>query len=400
MPATVKVNSGYSIKIRKGLIQRLGLEILRLNEEETSETEHEILLVTDEKVSGLYLQKVITNFQECPKPDGTKLRICELLINSHERAKNFMTVTKLLDDMAGLGLSKKCCVVALGGGVVCDAAGFAAGCYMGGVRLVLVPTTLAAMIEASVGGNAFLNLSTGKNLAGMIHTPSLVLCDTESLRTLSPEEYKSGIAETLKTAIMAGEDLFRIFERGEVDGNIESIIDGCIKFRAGVSNDGKNQSSKVDVAETDNDKSVRDEAECVSNDAVGNASVSVSGEIRSKCLGYEIGNAIESLSNYEIQHGLALAQGIGIVANASAKMEWCNEDTKDRIINTLKRNDLPVTCRKFKPEIIAQNVLNGRKIAGGNIELVVPSEIGRCEAKSVNSDELASIIAMGMQTQI
>ena len=400
MPATVKVNSGYSIKIRKGLIQRLGLEILRLNEEETSETEHEILLVTDEKVSGLYLQKVITNFQECPKPDGTKLRICELLINSHERAKNFMTVTKLLDDMAGLGLSKKCCVVALGGGVVCDAAGFAAGCYMGGVRLVLVPTTLAAMIEASVGGNAFLNLSTGKNLAGMIHTPSLVLCDTESLRTLSPEEYKSGIAETLKTAIMAGEDLFRIFERGEVDGNIESIIDGCIKFRAGVSNDGKNQSSKVDVAETDNDKSVRDEAECVSNDAVGNASVSVSGESRSKCLGYEIGNAIESLSNYEIQHGLALAQGIGIVANASAKMEWCNEDTKDRIINTLKRNDLPVTCRKFKPEIIAQNVLNGRKIAGGNIELVVPSEIGRCEAKSVNSDELASIIAMGMQAQI
>ena len=357
MPATVKVNSGYSIKIRKGLVQRLGIEILRLNEENEAETEHEILLVTDEKVSGLYLQKVITNFQECPKPDGTKLRICELLINSHERAKNFHTVTKLLDDMAGLGLSKKCCVVALGGGVVCDAAGFAAGCYMGGVKLVLVPTTLAAMIEASVGGNAFLNLSTGKNLAGMIHTPSLVLCDTECLRTLSPEEYKSGIAETLKTAIMAGENLFRIFERGEVAGNIENIIDGCIKFRAGVS---------------------------------------MSGEIRSKCLGYEIGNAIESLSNYEIQHGLALAEGIGIVANASAKMGWCSEDTKDRIINTLKRNDLPVTCRKFKPEIIAQNVLNGRKIAGGNIELVVPSEIGRCETKNIDTGELEKIIACGM----
>ena len=122
-----------------------------------------------------------------------------------------------------------------------------------------------------------------------------------------------------------------------------------------MSNDGKNQSSKVDVAKTSNEaesisndgKIRRETVENVINDG-RNSNVSVSGEIRSKCLGYEIGNAIESLSNYEIQHGLALAQGIGIVANASAKMEWCNEDTKDRIINTLKRNDLPVTGEKCK----------------------------------------------------
>ena len=374
MPATIKVNSGnsgYTIKIRKGLVQRLGIEFFRLNDE-AQENEHEILLVTDEKVSSLYLQKVITNFQECPKPDGTKLRICEILIKSHERSKNFHTVTKLLDDMAGLGLSKKCWVIALGGGVVCDAAGFAAGCYMGGVRLVLVPTTLAAMIEASVGGNAFLNLSTGKNLAGMIHTPSLVLCDTECLRTLSPEEYKSGVAETLKTAIMSGGELFRIFERGEVTGNIENIIDGCIKFRA--SSIGEVQRENYD-----------DEAD-----------LTRAKSFRSKCLGYEIGNAIESLSSYEIQHGLALAEGIGIVARASAKMGWCKNETSERIINALKKNELPVTCRKFKAEIIAQAVLNGRKISGGNIELVVPSEIGKCESKNIKSEELESIITMGM----
>ena len=179
MPANVKASTGYSIKIRKGLVERLGLEILRLSDEQY----HEIVLITDEKVSSLYLEKVIVNVRECPKPKNTRLRICELLIDSHEEAKNFGTIAKLLEDMAALGLSKNCVVVALGGGVVCDAAGFAAGVYMNGVRLVLVPTTLAAMVKASAGNYVRVNLNAGENLAGMSSTPSLVLCDT------SPQDF-------------------------------------------------------------------------------------------------------------------------------------------------------------------------------------------------------------------
>lgn len=348
MPANVKANDGYSIRIRRGVIERLGIEILRLAEENYTE----ILLVTDEKVSGLYLQKVIMNFHECPKPEGSRLRICELIIDSHEGAKNFHTVAKLLDDMAGLGLSGKCLVVAIGGGVVCETAGFAAGCYMGGVRLVLVPTTLAAMIEASAWESAFLNLSSGKNLAGMPCSPSIVLCDTDCLKTLSPEEYRSGIAEALKTSIMSGEELFRIFERGEVELNIEKVIEGCIKYRAGLSP-----------------------------------------TMRTKCLGYAIGNAIEALSDYEIQHGFALAQGIGITARASAKLKWCGDETSERIINALTKNDLPVTCRKFSAGLISQVLLNGR---GGEFELVVPSEIGRCEIRDIKAGELEDVISSGM----
>ncbi len=354
MPANVQVNGeyGYSIRIRKGIIERLGIEILRL----CNDTEYsEILIVTDEKVSGLYLQKVIMNFQECPKPEGMRLRICELLIASHEGAKNFQTVAKLLDDMAGLGLSAKCLVVALGGGVVCDAAGFAAGCYMGGVRLVLVPTTLAAMIEVSAWGSAFLNLSAGKNMAGMSCSPSLVLCDTECLKTLSPEEYRSGIAEALKTAIMSGEELFRIFERGDVQNNLERIIEGCIKYRAGLTPD-----------------------------------------VRTKCLGYALGNAIEALSGYGIQHGLALSHGIGITARASAKMGWCDDNTSARIINALTKNDLPVTCRKFTAGVISQALLNGRKISGGSFELVSVSEIGKCVVREIDAGELEGVILSGM----
>ena len=327
MPATIKVNSrscDYYVKIRRGLIERLGIEILNLN----NNIDNEILLITDENVSGLYLQNVIMNFQQCPKPEGTKLRICELLIDSGETAKNFSTVSKLLEEIAALGLSKKCCIVALGGGVVCDSAAWAAGCYMGGVKLVLVPTTLAAMIDSSVGGRAFLNLNAGKNLAGMSCSPSLVLCDIDALKTLPPEEYKSGIAEAFKTALMSGEELFRIFERGEVEFYMEKIIENCIKFRA-----------------------------------------NLNGE-RTKCIGYEIANAIESLSGYKISHGTALAEAVQTIFEISRKNSWCSEKTFQRIINTMKKNNLFVNSTSFNPELIAQAM-------GQNIELNVFNEIGK-----------------------
>ncbi len=353
MPANVKVNSSkpYSVRIRRGIIARLGVEMLRLVQDDYTE----ILIVTDEKVSGLYLQDVIMNFQECPKPEGKRIRVCELLINAHEGTKNFQTVAKLLDDMASLGLSGNCFVVALGGGVVCETAGFAAGCYMGGVKLVLVPTTLAAMIETSAWSSAFINLSSGKNLAGMSCSPSLVLCDTECLKTLSQEEYQSGIAEALKTSLMSGEELFKIFERGDVQHNIEKIIEGCIEYRAGLTPD-----------------------------------------VKRKCLGYALGNAIESLSGYKIQHGLALSQGLALTAKVSAKMKWCSQSTADRIINALVKNNLPVNCRKFTAGEITQALFNGRKISGSSFDLVVPAEIGRCEIMSITALELEGVILSGM----
>ena len=348
MPATIKVNSkssGYSIKIRRGLIERLGSEILKLM---GGGGDTEILLITDEKVSGLYLQSVIMNCQQCPKPEGTKLRICELLIESGEDSKNFGTVSKLLEEMAGLGLSGNCCIAALGGGVVCDAAAWAAGCYAGGLKLVLIPTTLAAMIDCSVGTSAFLNLSAGKNLAGMSRSPSLVLCDIEALKTLPPEEYKSGAAEAFKISLMSGEELFRIFERGEseVEYNVEKIIEACIKFRANLNSE------------------------------------------RAGCLGYEIANAIESLSGYKISHGAALAEAVQIMMKISRKNSWCSEETFQRVINAMKKNNLFTNHYSFAPSLIAGALINNR-ISGRSINLNILTEIGKCEIKNFTSEDLS-----------
>lgn len=350
MPANVRAST-YSIKIRKGLVGRIGLEILRLSDD----TDHEIALITDENVSGLYLQKVILNAQQCPKPEGTRLRICEVLINSHESTKNFGLIEKLLEDMASLGLSKKCVVAALGGGVVCDAAGFAAGCYMGGVRLVLVPTTLAAMVKASTGNSARVNLSAGENLAGMSCTPSLVLCDTECLRTLPEDEYRSGLAEALKTGIVSGGEMFRMFSRGVGPENIERVIEECIKFRAEIAGDSE--------------------------------------RMRGLKLGCVVGSAIGALSGYGIQHGLATAKGIGITVRASARLGWCSTDTKREILEALRCNNLPDTCVEYMASEIAQAA---KKSWGKVIDIVVPVEIGRCEVKQVKAEDLEHVISLGL----
>ncbi|MBQ3448877.1 MAG: 3-dehydroquinate synthase [Synergistaceae bacterium] len=356
MPANVKINSAnhsYTIKIRKGLVERLGLEILKLNDD----SDTEIALITDEKVSGLYLQKVIMNFQKCPKPEGTKLRICEILIDSHETSKNFRTVSKMLEEIAALGFSERVCIAALGGGVVCDAAGFAAGCYKNGVRLVLIPTTIAAMVKSSAGGHARLNLSAGENLAGMSYNPSLVLCDTECLRTLPDDEYRSGLSEAFKTSIVAGGEIFRMFERGIDSGNIEKLIEECVKFRADISgNDDMQKALK---------------------------------------LGCVVGSAIGALSMYEIQHGLATAQGIAITVRAAGKLGWCSEETSERIINAMTKNNLPVTCKTFTPNEISHAALANRN-QESNINIVIASEIGKCGIKSVKADELERIISVGM----
>ena len=118
--------------------------------------------------------------------------------------------------------------------------------------------------------------------------------------------------------------------------------------------------------------------------------------MRTKCLGYALGNAIESLSGYTVQHGLALAQGIGITARASAKMKWCSDETSSKILNALSKNNLPSECRKFTAREISQSLLNGRKISGSGFELVILSEIGRCEVKVIGANELEEIILSGM----
>ena len=352
MPASLHINTStgnYTVKIQRGLTSRLGIESLRLSEENYNE----IALLTDENVSSLYLQRIITNFQDCPKPEGAKLRICELLINPDQ------PITKLFDDMAGLGLSDKCCVIALGGMSVCSSAAFASGCYMHGVKLIFVPTTLRAMIESSVGGRADLNLTSGYHIAGITHQPSLVLCDPDCLTTLTEAEYKSGIAEALSIAIMTGGEILRFFLNDNLRPNIDKVIESCIKFRA----------------------------ECFDED----------GHKKFQNMARAIGNAIERFSCGRVSHDLAVSEGAAIVAKAGLKREFFSANTSAKILNALKAQNLPVNYMgDLTAETIAREIFRASKAHDNSVKFALPTDNNNYELREINLRELESFIYAGM----
>jgi 3-dehydroquinate synthase len=189
-------------------------------------------------------------------------------------------------------------------------------------------------------------------------TPSLVLCDTECLKTLPEDEYRSGLAEALKTAIVGGGEMFRMFLRGIGPENIERVIEECIKFRAQIAGDAE--------------------------------------RLRGLKLGCVVGSAIGALSGYGIQHGLATAQGIGITARASARLGWCDSDTERGILEALNTHNLPDNCVKYRASEIAQAA---KKSWGKVIDMVVPVEIGRCEVKQVKAEDLEHVISLGLKAQ-
>ena len=353
MPASLRINTttgNYTVKIQRGLTGRLGIETLRLCED----VYNEIALITDENISSLYLQRVITNFQECPRPEGMRLRICELLIKPDQ------PITKLFDDMAGLGLSDKCCVIALGGMSVCSSAAFASGCYMHGVKIIFVPTTLRAMIESSVGGRADLNLTSGYHMAGITHQPALVLCDPDCLSTLPEHEYKSGVAEALSIAIMTGSEILRLFlNESDLRVNIDRVIDACIKFRI----------------------------ECFDE----------SGNKRFQNTARAIGNAIERFSGGRITHDLAISQGAAITAKAGAKLKIFSENISARIINALKYNKLPFSYMgDLSAEIISREIMRASKAHDNSIKFALPIDNGNYILREMDSHELESFIYAGI----
>ena len=354
MPATIKINN-YNVKIQKGLINRLGLEILRLNNEADSESELETVLITDEKNSGLYLQNIITNFQECPRPEGMKLRFCELLIDS-DSAGNFNALPKLLDDMSALGLSEKCCVAALGDKKICASAAFASQCYMSGVKLVLVPVTLEAMLETCTGVRAGLALSSGKNFAGVNYQPSLILCDPECLNALPEEDYKSGLIDALSIAVLNSHNMLRLFEAEDISANLDEIIELCIKFKA---------------ENTDSEGRKKFLSSCV---------VST--------------QAFERLHDNKIPHVMAAAEGIAIVARAGLKLNWFSGNTAMRILNAIKSLGLPVSYSgALRANEVAHEIM---KINKDGLKFAMPSDSGDYVLREFKESEFESVISAGM----
>ena len=342
----IKVNASkeYEVVIGRGILPTLGERCLSLFGKSRA------VIVTDSHVAPLWLDKAKSALE------GAGIDTVEFIFPAGEDSKSKETLFELLEFAAENRITRSDFAVALGGGVTGDMTGLAASLYLRGIPFVQVPTTLLAAVDSSVGGKTAVNLAAGKNLAGAFYQPSLVLCDTDTLSTLSACEFANGMAEVIKYGVIFDKDLFDKVQGGDVKSDIEKIIARCVELKRDV----------------------------VAKDEFDN------GERQLLNFGHTMAHSIEKCSNFEIAHGSAVAIGMVVAAKASAKLGWSAEDCTEAIIEANKNNSLPVECN-FTAKDLADAALSDKKRTGGTINFVVPEVMGRCVLKKIPVETLYEI---------
>ena len=307
-------------------------------------------LITDDIVSGLYSETVERSLRDAG------FTVVKYVFENGEQHKNLENFGRILDFLSENGVSRSDLVIALGGGVCGDIAGFAASAYLRGIGYVQIPTTFLAAIDSSVGGKTAIDLKAGKNLAGAFYQPELVICDADTLSTLKPETFADGAAEAIKYGILKDLEIFDIFARGEAQEKLEFIIRRSVEIKAGY------------VEEDEYDLGLR----------------------MFLNLGHTAGHAIEKLSCFSMTHGHAVAVGMCVAADLSEKLGFCDEGLGDRIREVLLKNGLPVSA-PFSAEEVGKAALSDKKRSGGSIKLILPVSIGECMIYETGAEELPGL---------
>jgi 3-dehydroquinate synthase len=333
----------YEAWIENGLVRRAG-EVLR----EVLPDVRRLFVITVPPVRKAWGQP----FMDSLAAAGFTAELFEM--HDGEPHKNLSTVEDLANKLVKRGADRKSVVVALGGGVVGDVAGFVAAIYMRGIDVVQIPTTFLAQVDASIGGKTGVNLRSGKNLVGSFHQPRAVLIDPEVLTTLPEREYRSGLYESLKCGVIGNAEVFRFFEdqRGRVLSREMSALDFLIT------------------------ESVKLKAAVVSEDE------KESGPRRVLNFGHTIGHALEAESGYKkFLHGEAVAWGMVAASMIAAGLQKAEADTARRIISTvLALAPLPKVDLASKK--VTRRLQSDKKTKNGAVHFVLPVEIGKVEIVS------------------
>ena len=349
---TIHVNTdpAYDVSVGPGLLGQCGQHLAKVL------GKCRIAVIADSTVAPLYLDTVTASLRDA----GFDVSTC--IYPAGEEHKNLSTLSDILETLAEQQLTRSDCVAALGGGVCGDMSGFAAGCYLRGIRYVQLPTTLLSAVDSSVGGKTAIDLKAGKNLAGVFLQPAAVLCDTDCLATLTPHTFADGAAEAIKTGVLCSRELFDDIARGALRERPRDIIARCIAFKGRV------------VEEDPLDNGIR----------------------RTLNLGHTVGHAIEKCANFTISHGHAVAIGMVVMAKAAEKLGWCSKPCSAEIAEVLRQYDLP-TSTTFSAAQLAAAAASDKKRRGGDISIVVPEAIGRCVMRKVPVSQLESIFAAGLE---
>ncbi len=335
----IETSKGYPVSIGSDTLSQLPKVLAEARK---------VCIITDHNVWIAY-EKIIKRHL----PAG-----CEVLasiVPPGEGSKNWKTLLPILDYWAENGLTRDDYVIALGGGVVGDLAGFAASIYLRGIPYIQLPTSLLAMVDSSVGGKTGIDLPAGKNLCGAFYQPSAVVCDTDVLDTLPEEVFREGCAEIIKYAVLFDPELFEILEKDGLDFHREWVIARCIEHKRS----------------------------CVQADEFDR------GQRMLLNLGHTIGHAIEKCSNYEISHGNAVAIGLAVVCRATK----C-ADT-GRIIALLEKFGLPTTT-EFPAKDLYEAACSDKKRSGDYVNLIIPKAIGHCAIVPTSMEDFKTLLKEGL----
>jgi len=302
-----------------------------------------VLVVSNPTVYALHGKKLLASL-------SARFKTAVHLMQDGERYKTLKSVEAIYNAAAKSGLDRYSAIVALGGGVVGDTAGFAAATYMRGIPVVQVPTTLLAMFDSSIGGKTGVDIGAGKNMAGAFHQPLFVISDIDVLQTLPPEEYCNGMAELIKHGIVMDAPLFNF-----INSNRSAILKKDKKALLYIVKRSAFDKAKVVAADEKETKGIR---------AILN-------------YGHTIGHAIEAEGQYRLyRHGEAISLGMAAAARIAYKMGLCRENTVKAQIQILNAFNLIKPLKNLKTDNIIKRMYSDKKAKDGKIRFILTTKIG------------------------
>lgn len=320
-------------------------------------------VVSNTDVAPLYAQVVMESLEQAGY--ATDLHV----VAASETVKNMKELSNLLEAMAEVHMTRDDVVVALGGGVVGDLAGFAAAVYMRGCKYIQVPTSLLAMVDSSVGGKTAVDLGHGKNLAGAFYQPRVVVASIECLDTIDANLFADSCGEVIKYGVMCDPSLFDELEARPLTASkddharLAEVIARCVSIKRDVVNADEHESG---IRQTLN-------------------------------LGHTIGHAVEAAYRYEVGHGTCVAIGLCMMARACAKRGWCASETAARIERVVEAHGLP-TSAPFTAEELFEYALSDKKRHGDHMNVVSIEKIGSVLVNQLDLMDFNELIVQGLDS--
>lgn len=338
---TVNASTKYDILIDNGILDRCGELVKNVF------PNGKCAVITDDNVDGFYGERVLKSLRDA----GTDA--VKFVFPHGEASKNHSTLLKIYDFLADNGFTRSDHIAALGGGVVGDVAGYAAATYMRGIDFVQIPTTVVSQSDSSVGGKTAVDIKAGKNIVGAFHQPRLVICDTETLSTLTPKFFADGMAEVIKHGMIKSAEMFELLSTCDIKSNLNDIMK-------------RNVTIKGRVVENDEREK---------------------GERMLLNFGHTLGHALEKYYDFTgLTHGYAVAVGMSVFTHIAERRGMCKAGVAEKLDALLTKCGLPITDPAPMDELFGISLGDKKHLSDG-MNIVICTDIGESRVVKMTVDE-------------